>query len=185
MRAGGLEPGGARPPEGLVSARPCLAAAARAPRSRREDAPRAGLGWAGSAASRRGLRSCGGGLTFAPEACGAAAAAASGRDPEGEWNYTGSGNVSRAAPGACGAAGRRWGAAGPVWAALQVGVEELCPVSSPSLWGESAHTPSHGPFHSHRPTFFCLVHFGIGVSAAFVAALGPEYTDWLSGRGHG
>lgn len=87
--------------------------------------------------------------------------------------------------GVRGRAGRRWGAAGSVWAALQVGVEALCPVSSQSLWGESAHTPSHGPFPSHRPTFFCLVHFGIGVSAAFVAASGPECTDLLSGRGHG
>lgn len=178
VRPGGWESGGggrgrprgwrrpdrARPCPAL----PCPAAAARAPGSRRADAP--GPGCAGPAASRPGLRWCGGVSTLAPEAPGAAAAA-SGRETAGGRNYTGSGSASRAAPGACGE-GRGAGAA-----ALQVGVGEPRAVSSQSSWGESHTPPFHGSFPSPGSTFFCLVRFGIGVSAAFVAASGPEGSD--------
>lgn len=168
VRGGAAARGAGVGPTGRGPALPCPAAAARAPGSRRADAP--GPGCAGAAASRPGLRRCGGVSTLAPEAPGAAAAA-SGREPAGGRNYTGSGSASRAAPEACGE-GRGAGAA-----ALQVGVGEPRAVSSQSSWGESHTPPFHGPFPSPGSTFFCLVRFGIGVSAAFVAASGPEGSD--------
>lgn len=78
--------------------------------------------------------------------------------------------------GSGGGRGTGGGRQGQLLDALQVGVEELSPVSSESLWEASAHTPFRGPLPLHRATFFCLVHFGIGLSAAFVAAFDPECT---------
>lgn len=156
---------------------------------------RRGLGLAGPAAPTAppGLRCYGGGLTCTPEALRGGLRAQPGDWVElhGVWKHeprqrgagceVGEGRVPPKGRGTrVGDLGRLLDAPYP-----QVGGEELRPVSSYASWrGQWTHAPFHGPIPAHRSTFFCLVHFGVGVAAAMVAAAGPEGADLLLDWGH-